>query len=166
MALFVSAGEDVAGVPAGVGQPDVQHADPISPSAGLSIVDSTPGTATTAGGGWRPPLRRAEIHGHRPAGRAPPATSASAPSRHRLPSLICSLVSIITIAVDREDELPTPEPVSAPAHCRRHHTAAHAPPPAEGEEGERTREKGEREEEEGRTDIWAPHVSGPTFLFV
>jgi hypothetical protein len=55
MALFVSANEDVAGVPVGVGQPDVEHADPISPSVGLSIVDSTPGTVAPPpeGGGYR-----------------------------------------------------------------------------------------------------------------
>ncbi len=36
------------------------------------------------------------------------------------------------------------------------------------EEGERKREKGESEEEEGRRQggPMAPHVSGPTFLFV
>uniref|UniRef100_A0A0E0A4K9 Uncharacterized protein n=1 Tax=Oryza glumipatula TaxID=40148 RepID=A0A0E0A4K9_9ORYZ len=40
---------------------------------------------------------------------------------------------------------------TASAPAGRRHTAAHAPPPAEGEEGERKREKGEREEEGGLT---------------
>jgi hypothetical protein len=108
MALFVSAGEDVAGVPAGVGQPDVQHADPISPSAGLSIVDSTPGTVAPPpeGGGDRlfieprstaidppdelPPQPQPQPHRGTdyPASSAPLSTSSPSPSTGRMSSLL------------------------------------------------------------------------------